>query len=381
MVGLVAAAVHCASRTATRGGSQSRHYGLWARQASRSSASTGCDCVHAAQTRHAVAQFSELRVNCEARRRFLSLSAKGGRRAAHTTAEPGWRFHSLRHFSTDEFGTSAGGSAGAASDASKPNSEARAYNTLLMTQEQNVAVVRLNRPKVLNAFDDESTSELLAALRACDQDRTVRCIVITGTGRAFAAGADISEMATRSMQDQSAQDAGAWIDSVARVRTPLVAAVNGFALGGGCELALACDVVLAATSAQFGQPEVQIGTIPGWGGTQRLIRAIGKAKAMEMILTGRRMQADEAERAGLVARVLPDEQLMAEALAVATVIASYSAPVVRTAKQCVNLAHEVPLSAGLKAERAAFHSTFALEDQKEGMLAFLDKRSPHWRHK
>jgi len=257
------------------------------------------------------------------------------------------------------------------------------YQNIQVSQVENVGVVTLNRPKVRNALSDELTSELVYAVNSMDADKSIGAIVISGgPSRVFAAGADIKQMAARSMSDQAFRHrAGEWIDVMARVRKPLIAAVNGFALGGGCELAMACDIIIAGESAQFGQPEVQIGTIPGWGGTQRLIRAVGKAKAMELILTGRRMSAQEAESAGLVSRVMPDDNVFDEALNVAKTIASYSAPIVELAKQCVLMANESPLSAGLQMERKVFHSTFGLDDQKEGMLAFLDKRPPHWRNK
>jgi len=246
-----------------------------------------------------------------------------------------------------------------------------------------VGLVRLNRPNTLNALNLKMSQELVAVMRHLQRDSTTRAIVLVGSDTAFAAGADIKEMAERSFVEQRFRfRAGDWLDEMVRsTRKPLIAAVRGFALGGGCELALACDIVIAGRSAQFGQPEVTLGTIPGWGGTQRLMRAVGKAKAMEMVLTGRRMTAEEAESSGIVARVMPDERTVEEAIAVATAIASYSPSVVETAKDCVNYAHESSLEAGLRYERALFHSTFALDDQREGMTAFIDKRTPNWSNK
>jgi enoyl-CoA hydratase len=244
-----------------------------------------------------------------------------------------------------------------------------------------VALIRLNRPKALNALNALLKKELTGALAELDDDDAVGAIVLTGNDRAFAAGADIKEM-----QDKGFMDAylgghfDGW-DDVSRCRKPLIAAVAGFALGGGCELAMMCDLIIAADSARFGQPEIKIGTFPGLGGTQRLTRSIGKAKAMELCLTGRMMGAEEAERAGLVARVVPAADLLEEALDTARTVAGYSRPVAAMTKECVNRAYETTLAEGLLFERRAFFSTFALEDQKEGMAAFVEKREPHWRHR
>jgi enoyl-CoA hydratase len=248
-------------------------------------------------------------------------------------------------------------------------------------RDEGVGVVELHRPSAMNALNAEMRRALVTVLQELDADPAVRAIVLTGGERAFAAGADIAEMAGRTFHAaRYRHDAGRWIEDVTRVRTPLIAAVNGFALGGGCELALAADIVIAAEDAVFGQPEVQIGSIPGWGGTQRLVRAVGKAKAMEMILTGRQMTAEEAESAGLVSRVAKKGGALQEAKAVAQVIARHSAPIVQAAKECVNVAAETSLSEGIRFERRAFQSMFSLDDHDEGIRAFLDKRSPSWSH-
>eukprot|EP00871_Galdieria_phlegrea_P004931 jgi/Galph1/5439/GphlegSOOS_G4047.1 len=254
----------------------------------------------------------------------------------------------------------------------------RFKNILVESRSDRVGLITLNRPKQLNAINEETQQEVLQALEEFDNDRSIGAIVITGSDRAFAAGADIKEMANRNFVQARKLDQGGWIERVAAVKKPVIAAVNGYALGGGCELAMACDIILAGQNAFFGQPEVQIGTIPGWGGTQRLIRAVGKAKAMEMILTGRRMSAEEAESAGLVARILPAESLLQEALEVAKTIAGYSDTIVGMAKECVNMADNVPLNEGIRYERRMFHASFSLNDQKEGMKAFIDKRQAKW---
>jgi enoyl-CoA hydratase len=260
-------------------------------------------------------------------------------------------------------------------------SQLRKSDFIHVKRDEAVAVVELHRPSAMNALNSEMRRALVAVLQALDADPAVRAIVLTGGERAFAAGADIGEMAGRTFHAaRYRHDAGRWIEDVTRVRTPLIAAVNGFALGGGCELALAADIVIAAEDAVFGQPEVQIGSIPGWGGTQRLVRAVGKAKAMEMILTGRQMTAEEAESAGLVSRVAKKGGALQEAKAVAQVIARHSAPIVQAAKECVNVAAETSLSEGIRFERRAFQSMFALDDHDEGIRAFLDKRSPTWSH-
>ena len=239
----------------------------------------------------------------------------------------------------------------------------------------------LNRPKALNALNDALIDELVAALQRFDRDDAIGAIVITGSEKAFAAGADIAAMKDRSFVDAFKDDfiTRNW-DKVRQVRKPLIAAVAGYALGGGCELAMACDLIIAADSARFGQPEIKLGIIPGAGGTQRLPRAIGKAKAMDLVLSGRMMDAQEAERCGLVARVVPAERLQAEALDVATTIASYSLPAVMAAKEAVNRAFESALADGMLFERRLFHSLIATADQKEGMAAFLEKRPPRFGH-
>jgi len=222
--------------------------------------------------------------------------------------------------------------------------------------------------------------ELSRAVQAFDADPTIGCIILTGAGRAFAAGADIKEKGPLKFNEMVGQDfLGAW-DGLTKCKTPLIAAVNGIAFGGGCEIAMICDIIIASENAVFGQPEIKIGTIPGSGGTQRLPRFIGKSKAMELVLTGKNMSAVEAERAGLVSRVVPQNQLMEHAESLANSIASLSKPVVILAKESVNRAYETTLQEGLHFERRMFHSTFALNDQKEGMTAFINKRKPNWTH-
>jgi enoyl-CoA hydratase len=243
-----------------------------------------------------------------------------------------------------------------------------------------VGVIRLNRPKALNALNATLKDELLAAAERFDADPNVGCIVITGSDKAFAAGADIKEMANKTYIDVFAEDFAADYERLTRVRKPIVAAVAGFALGGGCELAMMCDVIIAADTAKFGQPEIKLGVIPGMGGTQRLIRAVGKAKAMDLILTGRMMDAVEAERSGLVARVVPASVLMEEAMKIAETIASLSLPSLLAAKEAINRALETSLSEGLRFERRVFHGLFATHDQKEGMAAFVAKRPASFRN-
>jgi enoyl-CoA hydratase len=244
---------------------------------------------------------------------------------------------------------------------------------------EGVALVTLDRPEALNALSFRLIRELAAVLESLDADPAVRAIVLTGAGsRAFAAGADIREMADGTPESLAAQGSFDRWDVVGRIRTPLIAAVRGFALGGGCELAMACDMIVAAEDATFGQPEIRLGVIPGAGGTQRLTRAIGKAKAMELILTGRSMDSAEAERLGLVTRVVPREDTVGEAIALAARVAAMPPLAVRAAKEAVAGAYELPLSAGLAFERQAFLDLFATADQKEGMAAFLEKRSPRW---
>jgi enoyl-CoA hydratase len=243
-----------------------------------------------------------------------------------------------------------------------------------------VGVIQLNRPKALNALNATLKDQLLAAAERFDADPNVGCIVITGSDKAFAAGADIKEMANKTYIDVFAEDFAADYERLTRVRKPIVAAVAGFALGGGCELAMMCDVIIAADTAKFGQPEIKLGVIPGMGGTQRLIRAVGKAKAMDLILTGRMMDAVEAERSGLVARVVPASVLMEEAMKIAETIASLSLPSLLAAKEAINRALETSLSEGLRFERRVFHGLFATHDQKEGMAAFVAKRPASFRN-
>ncbi|CUB04973.1 MAG: enoyl-CoA hydratase [Tepidiphilus sp.] len=256
------------------------------------------------------------------------------------------------------------------------------YQNIIVETHGRVGLIRLNRPKQLNALNDALVDELGHALDVFEADEGIGAIVITGSEKAFAAGADIAAMANFSYMDAYK---GNYItrnwERVKTCRKPVIAAVAGFALGGGCELAMMCDLIIAADNAKFGQPEVKLGILPGAGGTQRLPRAVGKAKAMEMCLTGRFMDAEEAERSGLVARVVPAERLLEDALETAKTIASYSLPVVMMIKECVNRAYESPLNEGLLFERRTFHSSFALEDQKEGMAAFLEKRAPQFKHR
>jgi enoyl-CoA hydratase len=248
--------------------------------------------------------------------------------------------------------------------------------TIIVEVHGRVGVIRLNRPQALNALSLVLKDELLAAAEKFDADPGIGCLVITGTERAFAAGADIKEMADKSYIDMFGSDYAADYERLARVRKPIIAAVAGFALGGGCELAMMCDLIIAADNAKFGQPEIKLGVIPGIGGTQRLTRAVGKAKAMDLILTGRMMDAAEAERSGLVARVVPAADLMAESMKVAEAIAAMSRPSVLAAKEAVNRSFETSLAEGLRFERRVFHALFATQDQKEGMTAFVEKRPP-----
>lgn len=255
-----------------------------------------------------------------------------------------------------------------------------AYETIIVEVEDYVALIRLNRPDAMNALNARLMSELAAALKAADANDKVRCIVITGSDKAFAAGADVREMAEKSFVDVFAGDFfGEDPEAILRVRKPIIAAVAGYALGGGCELAMLCDIVIAADTAKFGQPEVNLGIIPGMGGTQRLARFVGKAKAMDMCLTGRFMDAAEAERAGLVSRVVPAKSLLEEAMKAAQKVAEKSQIAVMAAKEAVNRAFEVPLREGLLFERRLFHAMFATEDQKEGMAAFVEKRQAQFR--
>ncbi|MGD9944814.1 MAG: enoyl-CoA hydratase [Burkholderiaceae bacterium] len=255
------------------------------------------------------------------------------------------------------------------------------YELILTERHGRVALITLNRPKQLNALNDLLMDELGEALLAFDADADVGAIVITGSEKAFAAGADISAMSQWSYMDVHRSDfiTRNW-EALRRVRKPVIAAVAGFALGGGCELAMMCDIIIAADTAKFGQPEIKLGVIPGAGGTQRLPRAVSKAKAMDLCLTARMMDAAEAERAGLVSRVVPAGDLLKEALDAATIIAGFSLPSVIMAKEAMNRAYESSLSEGLLFERRVFHSLFATDDQKEGMKAFLEKRAPQFKH-
>ncbi|MCC6379563.1 MAG: enoyl-CoA hydratase [Burkholderiales bacterium] len=257
-----------------------------------------------------------------------------------------------------------------------------AYENLLTETRGRVAIVTLNRPQRLNALNDAIADEIKSALEGYDADPDISVIVITGSAKAFAAGADIGAMAEWSYAKVLGDNyiSRNW-EAVRYTRKPVIAAVAGYALGGGCELAMACDFIIAADSAKFGQPEITIGTMPGFGGTQRLPRAVGKAKAMDWCLTGRMIDAAEAERAGLVSRVVPADRLLDEALAVAGQIASFSLPVVMKVKEAVNRAYESSLAEGLLFERREFHATFALDDQKEGMRAFVEKRKPSFRNR
>jgi len=256
------------------------------------------------------------------------------------------------------------------------------YEFILTEQKGRVGVVTLNRPKQLNALNAKLMQELAQALYAYDADPGIGAILITGNEKAFAAGADIAAMKDFSYMDAYMADyiTRDW-EHLRRIRKPVIAAVSGYALGGGDELALMCDIVIAADNAKFGQPEINLGVMPGAGGTQRLPRAVGKAKAMDMCLTARTMDAQEAERAGLVSRVVPADKLQEEALAVAQKIASYSLPVAMMIKESINRAYETALSEGVLFERRVFHSQFALEDQKEGMAAFVEKRKPTFKHR
>jgi len=255
------------------------------------------------------------------------------------------------------------------------------YETIIAETRGRVGLVTLNRPKALNALNSALIGELVAALDGFEADDAVGAIVITGSEKAFAAGADIKEMQGLSFVEAYVGDYAAGLERVSRTRKPVIAAVAGYCLGGGCELAMLSDIILAADTAKFGQPEITLGILPGMGGTQRLTRAVGKAKAMDMVLTGRMMDAAEAERAGLVARVFPADALLGEALKIGERIASLSRPAVMMAKESVNRAFEGPLAEGLRFERRLFHALFATEDQKEGMAAFAEKREPKFRNR
>ena len=255
------------------------------------------------------------------------------------------------------------------------------YETIQIERHGKAGLVRLHRPEALNALNAKLMAELDDALSAFEADSEIGCVVLTGSDKAFAAGADIKEMREKGFADAFLEDFLARWDAVARTRKPIIAAVSGFALGGGCEVAMMCDFILASDTAQFGQPEIKLGVIPGAGGTQRLTRAVGKAKAMELCLTGRFMGAEEAERAGLVSRIVPAQDLVADAIKTAQAIAAMSLPAVLTAKDAINRAFETTLAEGVKFERRAFYALFATQDQKEGMAAFVEKRRPAFKNR
>lgn len=256
------------------------------------------------------------------------------------------------------------------------------YENILVETRGNVGLITLHRPQALNALCDALANELTHAIETFDKDDAVGCVVLTGSEKAFAAGADIKEMAPKNYAQVMKEDfiTANW-EAAAKARKPIIAAVAGYALGGGCELAMMCDFILAADNAKFGQPEINLGVIPGAGGTQRLTRLVGKSKAMEMCLTGRMMDAEEAERCGLVSRIVPLDDLLAEAVNVAEKIAEKSLPSVLTAKECVNVAYETSLKEGVHYERRVFHALFAMDDQSEGMAAFIEKRAPKFSNK
>ncbi len=256
------------------------------------------------------------------------------------------------------------------------------YKTIISEIHENVGIVRLNRPEVLNALSNELRMELGKALGDFENNQDIGAIIITGNEKAFAAGADIAEMQDKTYMDMyHASASGNLDDIIGKIRKPIIAAVSGYALGGGCELAMICDFIVASDSAKFGQPEIKIGVLPGWGGTQRLTRLIGKSKAMDMCLTGRMMDAGEAERCGLVSRIFDTHNLVDETIAIAKEIASKSASALMMNKECVNQALETSLHDGLLFERRQFQAAFSTEDQKEGMAAFVEKRKPTWKHK
>jgi len=256
-----------------------------------------------------------------------------------------------------------------------------AYDNILVEKRGKVGLVTLNRPQALNALNSALIEELNDALAKFEADDKIGCIIITGSEKAFAAGADIKEMSGLTYMEAYRSDFITSWDQVSRVRKPVIAAVAGYALGGGCELAMMCDFILAAENAKFGQPEITLGVMPGAGGTQRLTRFVGKAKAMEMCLTGRMMDAAEAERAGLVSRIVPTGELLEEALKVAEKIAEFSLPALMITKESVNRAYETTLAEGVRFERRLFHSMFSTQDQKEGMAAFIEKRTPQFRNR
>jgi enoyl-CoA hydratase/carnithine racemase len=262
---------------------------------------------------------------------------------------------------------------------------ARAFSTaapemILAEKKGKVGVITLNRPKALNALCQQLVTELNAQLKTFQEDPEVGSIILTGSEKAFAAGADIKEMASQTYMTAYNKDMLAFWHDITTIKKPIIAAVNGFALGGGCELAMMCDIIIAGDKAKFGQPEITIGTIPGCGGTQRLTRAVGKSKAMEWMLTGKFFSAEEAEKAGLVSRVVPADKLMDDAMQTAEKIAGFSQPIVSLTKEAVNAAYETSLQQGVVFERRLFHSTFATNDQKEGMAAFVEKRAPDFKN-
>ena len=256
-----------------------------------------------------------------------------------------------------------------------------AYETITVETRGKVGLLTLNRPKALNALNTTVLKEVVTALQHFDNDPKIGAIVLTGSEKAFAAGADIKEMQPKSYMDAFMEDFFAGWEAMSRIRKPIVAAVAGYALGGGCELAMMCDFIIAADNARFGQPEITLGVMPGMGGSQRLTRFVGKSKAMDMCLTGRMMDAEEAERSGLVSRVVPLGELLEETLKAATKIADFSLPAVMMTKEAVNRSYETTLAEGLRFERRLFHSMFALDDQKEGMAAFVEKRSANFKNR
>jgi len=256
-----------------------------------------------------------------------------------------------------------------------------AYETILVETRDKVGLITLNRPQALNALNTTVLAEVVNALETFDADAGIGAVVITGSEKAFAAGADIKEMQSKSYVEAFLEDFFAGWEETTRIRKPIIAAVSGYALGGGCELAMMCDFIIAADNAKFGQPEITLGVMPGMGGSQRLTRFVGKSKAMDMCLTGRMMDAAEAERAGLVSRIVPAADLLDEALKAAAKIAGFSLPAVMMAKEAVNRSYETTLTEGLRYERRVFHSMFALDDQKEGMTAFVEKRKPNFRNR
>ena len=266
-------------------------------------------------------------------------------------------------------------------DLSRETTQASGYETLLVTTKGKVGLITLNRPQALNALNTLLISELNRALDKFESDPQIGCIVITGNEKAFAAGVDIKEMQSKTFVEAYGSDFLAPFDKIGQIRKPILAAVAGYALGGGCELAMSCDIIIAADNAVFGQPEITLGIMPGAGGTQRLARAVGKAKAMDLCLTGRRMYAEEAERAGLVSRVVPADVLQDEAMNVADKIANLSGHAVMMIKEAINRGFATTLAEGVRFERGQFYSLFAIEDQKEGMAAFIEKRKPEFKNK